>query len=172
VELEPNRLPNCQPVYEGRGPHSSLTCTQPAAPPTEFWKGITKDGGPHATRGQGEAAPRCMRRETRRQRKRRWRDGPTRGDGEFAQSEVGGPGAKALGKSLLLWCAQRSAVEKVLPDEMVAPELRTAEHLQDIVDRQLTGARRSERRCQAPEGTPDGQRPEERRADRRETAHG
>jgi hypothetical protein len=42
--------------------------------------------------------------------------------------------AKALGKDLLIWCAQRTAVEKVLPDEMVAPELRTVEHLQDIVD--------------------------------------
>ena len=42
--------------------------------------------------------------------------------------------AKALGKDLLIWCAQRTSVEKVLPDEMVAPELRTVEHLQDIVD--------------------------------------
>jgi hypothetical protein len=42
--------------------------------------------------------------------------------------------AKVLGKSLLLWCAQRSAVERVLPEEEVAPEFRAPEHLQDTVE--------------------------------------
>jgi hypothetical protein len=42
--------------------------------------------------------------------------------------------ARAFGKGpLLLWCAQRSTVEKVLPGDMVAPELRTSEHLQEIM---------------------------------------
>ena len=38
--------------------------------------------------------------------------------------------AQASGKTLLLWCAQRTTVEKILPDDMVAPEQRTPEHLQ------------------------------------------
>jgi hypothetical protein len=37
--------------------------------------------------------------------------------------------ARAFGWTLLLWCAQRSTVEKTLLDDMVAPELRTPEHL-------------------------------------------
>jgi hypothetical protein len=35
--------------------------------------------------------------------------------------------ARTLGKSLLPWCAQRTTVEKVLPEDMVAPEMRTVE---------------------------------------------
>jgi hypothetical protein len=45
--------------------------------------------------------------------------------------------AKALGRSLLWWCAQRSAVEKVLPGVRWWHRnyVRTPEHLlQDIVD--------------------------------------
>jgi hypothetical protein len=37
--------------------------------------------------------------------------------------------ARASGKALLLWCAQRTTVEKILPDDMVAPEQRTPDHL-------------------------------------------
>jgi hypothetical protein len=39
--------------------------------------------------------------------------------------------ARAFGKTLLLWCAQRSTESRILPDGMVAPEERTTEHLQD-----------------------------------------
>jgi hypothetical protein len=42
--------------------------------------------------------------------------------------------ARAFGKTLLLWCAQRSTVENILPDGMVAPEQRTSEQLQDILE--------------------------------------
>jgi hypothetical protein len=42
--------------------------------------------------------------------------------------------ARAFGKTLLLWCAQRSTESRILPDGMVAPEERTTEHLQDIVE--------------------------------------
>jgi hypothetical protein len=34
-----------------------------------------------------------------------------------------------LGKALLLWCAQRKTVGNILPDDMVAPEQRTPDHL-------------------------------------------
>jgi hypothetical protein len=39
-----------------------------------------------------------------------------------------GPAARSL------WCAQRSAVEKILPGGMVAPGHRTPEQLQDILE--------------------------------------
>ena len=35
--------------------------------------------------------------------------------------------AKTFGKTLLLWCAQRATVEKILPDGMGAPQRRTLE---------------------------------------------
>jgi hypothetical protein len=45
-------------------------------------------------------------------------------------AEQARPSGEAL---LLLWCAQRSTAEKILPDGMVSPETRTAEHLQLIL---------------------------------------
>jgi hypothetical protein len=42
--------------------------------------------------------------------------------------------ARAFGKALLLWCAQRSTESRILPDGMVAPEERTTEQLQEIVE--------------------------------------
>ena len=62
--------------------------------------------------------------------------------------------ARSPGKTLLLWCAQRSTVEKILPDGMVSPETRTAEHLQLILESWLehgelsTVARRQKARYQ------------------------
>jgi hypothetical protein len=41
--------------------------------------------------------------------------------------------ARSSGKTLLLWCAQRSSVKKILPEGMVPPEARTAEHMQLIL---------------------------------------
>jgi hypothetical protein len=42
--------------------------------------------------------------------------------------------ARAFGKALLMWCAQRSTESKILPDNMVPPEARTTEQKQEIVE--------------------------------------
>jgi hypothetical protein len=42
--------------------------------------------------------------------------------------------ARTFGKTLLLWCAQRSTLKNILPEGMVAPGCRTPEQLQDILE--------------------------------------
>jgi hypothetical protein len=50
--------------------------------------------------------------------------------------------ARASGKSLLMWCAQRTTVENILPDGIAPPEARTAEHMQLILELgELAGTR-------------------------------
>jgi hypothetical protein len=62
--------------------------------------------------------------------------------------------ARTSGKSILLWCAARATELQILPDGMVKPELRTPEHLQDILESWLehgelsTVARRQKARYQ------------------------
>jgi hypothetical protein len=41
--------------------------------------------------------------------------------------------ARTSGKAILLWCAARATESQILPDGMVKPELRTPEHLQEIL---------------------------------------
>ena len=41
--------------------------------------------------------------------------------------------ARAFGKTLLMWCAQRSTESKILPENTVPPEARTTEQQQEIV---------------------------------------
>ena len=42
--------------------------------------------------------------------------------------------ARAAGKAILMWCAGRETETQILPDGMVKPELRTPEHLQEILE--------------------------------------
>ena len=45
--------------------------------------------------------------------------------------------ARAFGKTLLMWCAQRSTESKILPENTVPPETRTTEQKQEIVEHWL-----------------------------------
>jgi hypothetical protein len=60
--------------------------------------------------------------------------------------------ARAFGKALLLWCAQRSTESRILPDSMVAPEERTTEQLQEIAGCWLQHGELSTVCGSAPEG--------------------
>jgi hypothetical protein len=42
--------------------------------------------------------------------------------------------ARAAGKAILMWCAGRETETQILPDGMVRPDLRTPEHLQEILE--------------------------------------
>jgi hypothetical protein len=42
--------------------------------------------------------------------------------------------ARAAGKAILMWCAARATEQQILLDGMVKPELRTPEHLQEILE--------------------------------------
>jgi hypothetical protein len=42
--------------------------------------------------------------------------------------------ARAFGKTMLMWCAQRSTETKILPENTVPPEARTKEQQQEIVE--------------------------------------
>jgi hypothetical protein len=45
--------------------------------------------------------------------------------------------ARAFGKTLLMWCAQRSTESRIMPENTVPPEARTTEQKQEVVEHWL-----------------------------------